>query len=201
MLHQSQIKALNALNIALISEVDGVFRVTDTNDGTMADFAGDAKALVKAAKDKKLVFIPADEIDLDPENEAVVEEHAAKNRVVKGNIVPKKYQQAYGKNKHNGDALAIFMKDLFTTKEGVNIPAVQASGELNNIWRAQYATLNPGQIRMTVGNRLRHIAKKNGEVTLVGPEGQVTFRWSDHADLAPLSEGEDANDAEDEGDE
>lgn len=87
-----------------------------------------------------------------------------------GDKVGKKYRQAYGKDGHNGDEIALKLKEFCLGDGGkIDIAKVQRLCKDNKIEYGKYEHLNVGMQRMTVGNILRARWKK-GEAIKVGKE-------------------------------
>lgn len=68
-----------------------------------------------------------------------------------------KYREHGGSN---GDEIATQLAAY--TKDGPD--GLVALAEANSVWKAEYLALNPGQRRMTVGNRLRALVRKGQAV-------------------------------------
>ena len=87
-----------------------------------------------------------------------------------GDKVGKKYRTAYGKEGHNGDDIALKLKEFCLGEGGkIDIAKVQRLCKDNKIEYSKYEHLNVGMQRMTVGNILRGKVRK-GESIKVGKE-------------------------------
>lgn len=94
-------------------------------------------------------------------------------RTSKGkSIIPDAYRKQYKKDKskktesgsvvvHCGDGLAVRMA-------GLDNDAIAKVGRENKVDMAKWAKLNPGQIRMNLGNVLRGKIRRNEDVTIQG---------------------------------
>lgn len=90
-----------------------------------------------------------------------------------GNIVPKKYRDRYGAAQHNGDEMALSLKDFVTVedpetkKKGCSPVALQEVADANGVDLGRWDHLNIGQRRMNLGNVLRGMLNR-GERVQVG---------------------------------
>lgn len=86
-----------------------------------------------------------------------------------GSVVKKAYRDVYkAHGGSNGDDLATKMKehvsDVIDGVATLNTEKLRTFAEANQVWDAKYASLNPGQQRMNVGNRLRAMVRKGYEI-------------------------------------
>lgn len=97
----------------------------------------------------------------------------SKSKVIKGSIIKKKYKQQYKKlGGLCGDEVSCELTAATTPlaedgKVKTCLKTLRDIAIANGVWKDTYSKLNPGQQRMTVGNRLRNkiIA---GEVITIG---------------------------------
>lgn len=88
-------------------------------------------------------------------------------------IVKRKYRQQYKPFKHtNGDDLAMQLKKYLTIEaedgsDMIDIVLLKRFAQANECWDAKYGSLNPGQQRMNVGNRLRSKVRKGHDIRWV----------------------------------
>lgn len=61
--------------------------------------------------------------------------------------------------KGTADAVAIAML-------GMNVEQIETLARDNEAWDDKYITLNPGMVRMNIGNRLRNLVKKGGSIVI-----------------------------------
>jgi len=60
-----------------------------------------------------------------------------------------------------GDDLAVRLKQRVAAADGsVDVAKLRQLAEANGVWVSSYADLNPGLQRMTIGNRLRPLARR-----------------------------------------
>lgn len=127
----------------------------------------DAKAAKKAAKapakaPAKASTFEEDERDDEDEDEDAAEEGRS--------IVKRKYREAYKPHHMTcGDDFAAqlseHIQEIDEAGETRTSPALlRKVAQLNNVWNPAYASKNVGMQRMNVGNRLRAIIRKGGEV-------------------------------------
>lgn len=87
-----------------------------------------------------------------------------------GDMVGKKYRELYGKVGHNGDNIALVLKEFCLGEGGkIDIAKVQRLCKDNKIEYDKYTHLNVGMQRMVVGNILRGKHRK-GETIKVGKD-------------------------------
>lgn len=92
-------------------------------------------------------------------------EEAAKRR---GSVVPDEYRYKYGADQNCGDDIATRLTLAVTTEDGVDLDKCREIAAANGIedrldrWLAK--DLNPGMVRMNLGNVLRGLARKEQEV-------------------------------------
>ena len=86
----------------------------------------------------------------------------------KGSVVPYDYRIRYGADQNCGDTIAQKLTDKVTTPEGVDLKAAEEIASQNGVsdkfdaWMAK--GLNPGMVRMNLGNVLRGKARRGEEV-------------------------------------
>jgi hypothetical protein len=103
------------------------------------------------------------DLDLDAAIAAVTKaaEEAAARR---GSVVPDEYRYRYGADQNCGDAIAKRLTAEVTTGNGVDLDRAREIAALNGIedrfdgWVAK--GLNPGMVRMNLGNVLRGMGRK-----------------------------------------
>lgn len=81
-------------------------------------------------------------------------------------IVKRHYRRLYAPNDRScGDTMARDLRDhLFPDGETLDFARLVRFAKANDCWVDSYARLNPGQVRMNVGNRLRAKVKKGHEI-------------------------------------
>ena len=104
-------------------------------------------------------------IEAHPEAAQAVEEAKADTR---RSIVPRKYKVRYAAHQSTcGDDMALELKAETTLPTGkLNWEALKAIAEANGLDVEKYASLNPGQKRMNIGNRLRGKLDRGEDVTI-----------------------------------
>lgn len=114
--------------------------------------------------------------------------------VIRRSIVPLRFKQQYAQhNDTNGDRVATVLKQATTTvnadgRECLDLAALTAIAAANGIDVAKYASLNNGQKRMNVGNRMRGMLK-NGQKVVIGKQ---TFANAEKALAKPEPKAEQA---------
>lgn len=97
-------------------------------------------------------------------------EDQAPEAAEEGGVVPKKYREKYGKEKHCGDDVAVAMKEFTTDDKGKLIEdKLHKVAKDNKIDMEKYAGMNPGMQRMNIGNILRGKINR-GEKVKVGQD-------------------------------
>lgn len=99
-------------------------------------------------------------------------------RQIKGSIIKTKYKERYKKQGGNcGDLiageLAEYLVVLVAGKSQMDMKRVREVADANGIWKDSYRHLNPGQLRMTIGNRLRIRYAQGDEVNIGGVKLQM----------------------------
>ncbi len=94
-------------------------------------------------------------------------------KVIKGSIVKTKYKDAYKANGgHCGDVIAEelgeYVRLPVNGQMRTNVERLTQVAKDNLIWLERYAGLNVGQLRMTVGNRLRIKYAEGAEIVIGG---------------------------------
>jgi hypothetical protein len=90
----------------------------------------------------------------------------------RGSVIPDEYRYKYGADQNCGDAIAKRLTAITTGKDGVDLDAAREVAALNGVedrfdgWLSK--GLNPGMVRMNLGNVLRGIARKEQEVRFPG---------------------------------
>jgi hypothetical protein len=60
-----------------------------------------------------------------------------------------------------GDEIASKLKEVTASEDGTcDLDKVERIAKANNIWKDEHRKLNPGMVRMVVGNSLRALARK-----------------------------------------
>lgn len=99
---------------------------------------------------------------------ALVAEAIAEATRRKGSVVPEDYRLRYGADQSCGDAVAKALTAKVTTPNGVDLEACRDIAEANgkgdrfDAWVAK--GLNPGMVRMNLGNVLRGMARRGEAV-------------------------------------
>jgi len=101
-------------------------------------------------------------------------------RVIKGSIIKTKYKQQYKANGGNcGDTVAEELAEYVTVVENkrprLDLDRLRQVAKDNGLWKDSYSALNPGQMRMTVGNRLRVKYQSGAQIVIGGAPFQMTF--------------------------
>ena len=84
-------------------------------------------------------------------------------------IVGKKYREAYGKAGHNGDPIAVALKEFTCDDKGKVVPAnMDEVAEANGLTEklTNWAHLNVGMQRMNLGNALRKLHRAGTDVVI-----------------------------------
>lgn len=99
---------------------------------------------------------------------ALVEKAIAEATRRKGSVVPEDYRLRYGADQSCGDEVAKALTAKVTTANGVDLEACRDIAEANgkgdrfDAWVAK--GLNPGMVRMNLGNVLRGMARRGEAV-------------------------------------
>ena len=131
---------------------------------------------VRDAEDEAVETTPDDATDEDGEPVEVEDEEEEEREP--GSIVPNHYKEQYGEEQHNGDPIAVALRNATSVvtkgKKGATKIACDQQALLNiamdhgfnplELW----PNLNPGQWRMNTGNKLRGIVSKGGQVEIGG---------------------------------
>lgn len=93
-------------------------------------------------------------------------------RQIKGSIIKTKYKDRYKKNGGScGDEIAeeltAYVVVFDRGKARLDLKRVREVAEVNGLWKDSYSKLNPGQLRMTIGNRLR-VKRATGDQINIG---------------------------------
>lgn len=126
-----------------------------------------------------------------PKKAKSVKAKAAKTKKSRS-IVPARFKQAYAKHDDtNGSALAVALKEHTTTenkdgRECLDVAALLAVARANKIDPKPYASMNNGQKRMNIGNKLRGLILA-GETVKIGSK---VFR--DERSIKPKAKAEGA---------
>lgn len=93
----------------------------------------------------------------------------------KGSVIPDDYRYRYGADQNCGDAVAKALTDKVTDpKTGVDLEACRSIAAINgvedrfDVWMDK--DLNPGMVRMNLGNVLRGMARRGEPVMGLGLE-------------------------------
>ena|SRR6185369_2603646 len=76
-------------------------------------------------------------------------------------VVRSEYRARYGSEGHCGDRVAHRLKKL-------DSDGLREVAEANGVWKAEYAKLNPGLQRMSIGNRIRGLIRNGSKISWVG---------------------------------
>jgi hypothetical protein len=105
-----------------------------------------------------------------PKKEGEAEENESDGDSGKS-IISNRYKEKYRSHEMScGDDLSNAMAERFTVLDSeagerrVDRAALQRFAEANDIWKPGYVRLNSGQLRMTIGNRVRGLMRKDLEV-------------------------------------
>jgi hypothetical protein len=81
-------------------------------------------------------------------------------------VVPAEYREQYAEHGGNcGDDLAARLKSHLATKDGgIDRDKLEALAKRNDAWKPNYAALDNGRLRMTVGNVLRAAVKRGDKI-------------------------------------
>lgn len=99
----------------------------------------------------------------------------------KGSVIPNEYRYQYGADQNCGDEMASALTDACTVDGKVSVPKVEQIASDNGVadrfdaWLAR--DLNPGMLRMNLGNVLRGKLRRGEAVVVPGfcpPEAQPT---------------------------
>lgn len=102
-----------------------------------------------------------------PESIAAAVEEASRRR---GSVVPFDYRLRYGADQNCGDQMARDLTAIVTTPDGIDLDKARVIAAANGVedrfdgWRAK--GLNPGMVRMNLGNVLRGKLRREEAVTL-----------------------------------
>lgn len=105
-----------------------------------------------------------------PDLQATLEAAVAEAAKRKGSVIPDDYRYRYGADQNCGDEMARNLTDRVTKPEGVDLEACRDIAARNGIedrfdqWLAR--DLNPGMVRMNLGNVLRGKLRRGETVTL-----------------------------------
>jgi hypothetical protein len=78
-----------------------------------------------------------------------------------GSVVPAEYRKRYGSAGDCGDDVATKLKQHCAAADGsIDLNKLQTIAAANDCWTASYAGLNAGLARMSVGNKLRALARR-----------------------------------------
>ena len=103
---------------------------------------------------------------------AAIEAAVAEAAKRKGSVVPDDYRYRYGVDQNCGDAVALALTAKVTTPAGVDVEACREVAEANgvgdrfDVWMVK--GLNPGMIRMNLGNVLRGKVRRDEPVMGLG---------------------------------
>ena len=87
-----------------------------------------------------------------------------KTKKTTNSVVPAKYRERY-EDGSCGDTLAVQLKKHVTTADGAtDVARLRALAKRNGVWSGSYAKLNSGLARMTVGNKLRKLARDGSKI-------------------------------------
>jgi len=176
-IHHTVIKKAAKHGLTMISVGDRVEVRTD-KDKVLAFHVNPSKALDTALdrlESDRLRVTDKDPKDREPELKPTkaVEKNGEDTAPVqlKGGIIKPQFRDRYKKNGGNcGDDLAAELTAATTVKEGkktrVDAAKLKAIAEANGVWRESYSSLNVGQQRMNVSNRLRNKLREGEKVKI-----------------------------------
>lgn len=105
---------------------------------------------------------------LDEVQDETAEFQAPKPMRLTCGVMPSSHHARYMANGGGcADTLDTTMRELFTTKNGVDTAALKETGEANGLWNPRWEALNPGMQRMNLANRLRAAARRGTEIVLL----------------------------------
>lgn len=168
-IHHATAKRAEKLGITLeLAEDDSVIAVLN---GKVLATGDSAKDVLKDAEAK--LANGGDAEDADDEAPEGAEEDGDEGEgdepQFKGSIVKPKYRKQYApKNDTCGDDIALTLADYLAGEDDggdkcLDLPKLVRFAKANDCWVDKYAKLNPGQVRMNVGNRLRAKVRKGYE--------------------------------------
>lgn len=185
-LHPQQVKAVETRNLTLTETPEGVTAAWTPSIGTdwlISETRGNAKDAIKAAgkaQDEAFAGMTdaLEEGEEAPSYEqflkvgafvAETEEEAAQegDEEAKGGVVPIKYRNEYkarGTPRGNGDAFFHYMEGAVGSGEKLDIAALDALAVANGVDNSKYDRSRhgwQGRLRMTTGNMLRSVLRKN----------------------------------------
>lgn len=111
----------------------------------------------------------------------VVAADDAAQKQIKGSIIKSKYKERYKKHGMScGDDVADELKAYVTVtangRQQMDMAKLKKVAEINGVWKPSYGSLNNGQARMTVGNRLRARYEAGDPVDFDGPVLKKEFK-------------------------
>lgn len=140
----------------------------EAKDGRKVLFSVEVVGLSQTAIDG---LIAGFDEDATPET---LEAAVAAAKAKRGSVIPEDYRLRYGADQNCGDDLAKRLSEIVTVTEGktshVDLEACERIASANGIadrfdgWMTK--GLNPGMVRMNLGNVLRGMARRGEEVTL-----------------------------------
>jgi hypothetical protein len=97
----------------------------------------------------------------------------AVSKIIKGSIVKNKYKVTYKANGgHCGDRIAEELEEYVRVRVGsqlrTSVERLKEVAKDNGLWLERYLGLNVGQLRMTIGNRLRVKYNEGAEIVIGG---------------------------------
>ena len=115
----------------------------------------------KAVRKTKRVAKPSADEDEEGDDEPV-------SRSIVKPVYRKRYKPHQDRNGDDFSARLSAAVALYPDlrRPGVDLKKLRKLAEANGVWNDAYASLNPGQQRMNIGNRLRAMLKRGEEVAL-----------------------------------
>lgn len=173
-IHHTQIKRAAKLDV-IIEEIDGQFRAVN-GEGEVTEGYDDVRELLNAVADEEAEFAPIETDDEEEDEDDV--------RGNKSGVMVKHYHDQYVANGGGcGDTLDETLRNtLVDDLEGLNVALLRSIADINELWTAKWAGLNPGMQRMNLANRMRSVLRNDAErtVNINGEVGRfgVTYRPS-----------------------
>lgn len=170
-IHHATAKKAAKLGLELIVQPDETVVAAVINGAVLAtginakEALANAEAIINEEHDNE-----EDEAEVDTQaNGSDVkesdDEEATDDEPVERSIVKRKYRKRYQPtNRSCGDELAKLVSAHIRDDDVINEDRLVRFAKANDCWIDSYATLNVGQRRMNVGNRLRAKVRKGHEV-------------------------------------
>lgn len=162
-IHHTILKKAAKFGLSMSSASDGVKVLKGSS--VVAFHENASKALEQAISTMSSMPTPTPTPTAEPTDD---------NVVVTGGIIKPKYRKEYKKSGGNcGDEVAVLLTaHIRVEKRGsrtlVDPNRLREVAVANGVWRKEYESLNVGQQRMNVSNRLRHMLKEGYGVQIGG---------------------------------